>query len=39
MRVVSGGANRAIAALSKYLPEPLARALVAGKAKDFRDEG
>lgn len=39
MRVVSGGANRVIAALSKYLPEPLARALVAGKAKDFRDEG
>jgi short-subunit dehydrogenase len=36
-RVVSGAINRVVAAASKYLPEPLARALVASKAKDFRD--
>ncbi len=36
-RIVTGRANRLIAALSKYLPEPLARALLAAKAKDFRD--
>jgi hypothetical protein len=36
-RVVTGHVNRLIAALSKYLPEGLARALVASKSKDFRD--
>lgn len=38
-RVVTGTANRLIAALSKYLPDALAGALIAAKAKDFRDEG
>lgn len=36
-RVVSGSANRIVAAISKYLPDPLARALVASKSKNFRD--
>lgn len=36
-RYVAGGANRAIAALSKYLPEAVARGLVSGRSKDFRD--
>lgn len=36
-RVVSGGANRIIAALSKYLPDALARALIGSRSKDFRD--
>lgn len=36
-RCVTGGPNRLIAGLSKYLPDGLARALVAGKSKDFRD--
>ena len=35
-RVVAGAINRLVAALTKYLPEPLARALVASKARDFR---
>jgi hypothetical protein len=35
-RVVVGGVNRLVAGMCKYLPEPLARALVAGKSKDFR---
>jgi hypothetical protein len=35
-RVVAGGMNRLVAGLCKYLPEPLARAVVAGKSKDFR---
>lgn len=38
-RIVTGRANRLIAALSKYLPDALAGALIAAKAKDFRDEG
>jgi short-subunit dehydrogenase len=38
-RLVTGRANRLIAALSKYLPDRLAGALIAAKAKDFRDEG
>jgi hypothetical protein len=38
-RIVTGRANRLIAALSKYLPDALAGALIASKAKDFRDEG
>lgn len=37
MRMVSGGINRLIAGISKYLPDSLARALVASKSKDFRD--
>lgn len=37
VRVVTGGANRAMATLSKYLPDTLARALIAGRAKDFRN--
>lgn len=36
-RLVTGRANRLIAALSKYLPDRLARALLASKSKDFRD--
>lgn len=38
-RVVTGRLNRVIAALSKYLPDRLATALIASRAKDFRDEG
>lgn len=36
-RCVAGGANRMLAALSKILPEPAARALIASRSKDFRD--
>lgn len=36
-RCVPGGANRMLAALSKYLPEPAARALIASRSRDFRD--
>jgi short-subunit dehydrogenase len=36
-RCVTGGANRVLAGLSKYLPERIARALVEGRSKDFRD--
>ena len=36
-RIVTGRSNKLIAGLSKYLPDPLARALLAAKAKDFRD--
>ena len=36
-RVVTGTANKAVAFVSKYLPDALARALVASKSKDFRD--
>lgn len=36
-RLVTGRSNRLIAALCKYLPDRLARALLAAKAKDFRD--
>lgn len=36
-RVVSGAANRAIALASKYLPDALARALVASRARNFRN--
>ncbi len=36
-RLVTGGANRVIAAASKYLPDPFARALVASRSKEFRD--
>jgi short-subunit dehydrogenase len=36
-RCVAGGANRVLAGVSKYLPERVARALVEGRSKDFRD--
>ena len=36
-RCVTGGVNRMLAGLSKYLPEPAARALIASRSKDFRD--
>ncbi|WP_339828311.1 SDR family NAD(P)-dependent oxidoreductase [uncultured Arenimonas sp.] len=36
-RIVTGRSNKLIAGLSKYLPDRLARALLAAKAKDFRD--
>lgn len=36
-RVVTGAPNKAVAFLCKYLPDALARALVASKSKDFRD--
>jgi short-subunit dehydrogenase len=36
-RVVTGLANKMIAFLCKYMPDALARALVASKTKDFRD--
>lgn len=38
-RVVTGAANRTIAGLSKYLPEALAKALVASRSSEFRDAG
>jgi hypothetical protein len=37
VRVVTGAANKAVASVSKYMPDALARALVASKSKDFRD--
>ena len=37
VRVVTGAPNKAIAFVCKYLPDAVARALVASKAKDFRD--
>jgi len=37
LRLVTGRANRLIAALAKYLPDPAARALVAGRSRHFRD--
>lgn len=36
-RLVTGRSNKLIAALCKYLPDRLARALLASKSKDFRD--
>jgi len=36
-RYVTGAANRLIAGISKYLPEALARGLVASRSKEFRD--
>lgn len=36
-RVVTGAPNKAVAFLCKYLPDAVARALVASKSKDFRD--
>ena len=37
LRVVTGAVNRIIAFASKYLPDPLARALVASNSRKFRD--
>jgi short-subunit dehydrogenase len=37
LRCVTGGMNRLIAGLSKYLPEPLARAVVDRRASDYRN--
>ena len=37
LRVVTGRANRAIALVSKYLPDSLARALVTSNTRKFRD--
>ena len=36
-KVVTGAANRLVAFISRYLPDPLARALVASKSKEFRN--
>lgn len=36
-RCITGRANRVIAGISKYLPDGLARALVASRSKEFRD--
>ena len=36
-RCVTGGVNRVLAGLSKYLPDAAARALVDGRSRDFRD--
>jgi len=36
-RCITGRANRVIAGISKYMPEGLARALVASRSKEFRD--
>lgn len=36
-RLITGRANRVIAALSKYLPDTWARTLIASRSKDFRD--
>ncbi len=36
-RCVTGGANRVIAGISKYLPDRIARALVASRNSQFRD--
>ena len=36
-RVVTGRANQLLAALSKYLPDRLASALISARSKDFRD--
>ncbi len=37
LRCITGGANRAIAAFCKLLPDPAARALIGRRSKDFRD--
>ena len=36
-RIVTGGVNRLLAGLSKYLPDRLASALISSRSKDFRD--
>ena len=37
MRVVTGAANKVVAFISRYMPDALARALVASKTRDFRN--
>ena len=37
LRCVTGGMNRLVAGLSKYLPDPLARAIVDRRAADYRN--
>lgn len=37
LRCVTGGMNRLVVAMSKYLPEPLARAIVDRRAADYRN--
>jgi short-subunit dehydrogenase len=37
LRCVTGGMNKLVVGLSKYLPDPLARALIERRAKDFRN--
>ena len=36
-RIITGRANNVIAALAKYLPDAVARALIGSRSKDFRD--
>ena len=36
-RCVPGAANRLLAGLAKYLPDPLARAVLESRSRDFRD--
>ncbi len=36
-RCVTGGVNRALAGMAKYLPDAVARALIASRGRDFRD--
>lgn len=36
-RCITGGANRAIATLCRYLPDAAARALIGSRSKDFRN--
>jgi short-subunit dehydrogenase len=38
-RCIPGATNRTLAALSKYLPDALARAMVDSRSRDFRDAG
>jgi len=37
LRCVTGGMNRLIAGISKYLPDAIARAVVGSRSKDFRN--
>jgi len=37
LRCVTGGMNRLVVGMAKYLPDPLARALIERRAKDFRN--
>ena len=37
MRVISGAANNIIAWMTRYLPDFITKALVGGKAKQFRN--
>jgi short-subunit dehydrogenase len=37
LRLVTGRANRLVAMLSRYLPDPLSRTLLAGRTREFRN--